>query len=115
MRKQLLLLSALTMASACAIAQEFKALDGQYAISSKTFLDPPPKEKKDRVLFSMHGNSAKEIFDSMDAPAKKDKCSANLVTKSAGSLECSKSATGVYQCTFGVLLNSGATTKGRIC
>lgn len=96
-------------------AQEFKQLEGQYAISSKSIIDPPASEKKDRALFSIHGSGAKELFDSMAVPAIKDKCSAELVTKSAGALECSKNTLGIYQCTFGVLLKTGNTIKGRVC
>ena len=97
------------------MAQDFKKLEGQYAISSKTLLDPPTDEKKDRVLLSVHGQGAKEIFDTMASPAKMDKCSGDLQTKTAGGLECSKAASGVYQCTVGVLLKTGATIKGRVC
>jgi hypothetical protein len=97
------------------MAQDFKKLEGQYAISSKTLLDPPTDEKKDRVLLSIHGLGAKELFDTMASPAKKDKCSGDLQTKSAGGLECSKSAGGTYQCTVGVLLTTGTTVKGRVC
>jgi hypothetical protein len=97
------------------MAQDFKKLEGQYAISSKTLLDPPTDEKKDRVLLSIHGQGAKDIFDTMASPARTDKCSGDLQTKSAGGLECSKSAAGVYQCTVGVLLTTGATIKGRVC
>lgn len=97
------------------MAQEFKKLEGQYAISSKTLLDPPINEEKDRVVLSIHGAGAKEIFDSIKSVANGDKCSGDLQTKSAGGLECSKSAGGVYQCTVGILLTTGATTKGRVC
>ena len=96
-------------------AQDFKTLEGQYAMSSKTLLDPPIDEKKDRILLSIHGQGAKEIFDAMASPARMDKCSGNLQTKSAGGLECSKSTAGVFQCTVGVLLTTGATIKGRVC
>jgi hypothetical protein len=96
------------------MAQDSRSLR-QYAISSKTLLDPPTDEKKDRVLLSIHGPGAKEIFDTMASPARMDECSGDLQTKSAGGLECSRSAAGVYQCTVGVLLTTGATIKGRVC
>jgi hypothetical protein len=105
----------LTICPSLTIAQEFKRLDGQYAIGSKTLTDPPPDEKKDRLLLSIQGGGAKEIFNSIVTIAKADRCDINLVTKSAGSLECSKSGAGLYQCTIGLSLASGSPLKGRVC
>lgn len=103
-------------ATAPASAQEYRSLEGQYAIASKTLLDPPPGETRDRAVFSIQGDGAKAIYESMGIAAARDQCNDDLLTKSAGSLECSmRVAAGAYQCTFAIMLSTGELSVGRVC
>ncbi len=115
MKNALLLSLVLVAAASCLEAQEFKPLAGQYAIASKSLVDPPPDEKKDRLLLWIQGSGAKDIFESMAGPARKDACNPDLVKRSAGALKCAKHADGDYLCTIGVLLTTGSTVKGSVC
>jgi len=99
-----------------AFAQNFKKLDGSYAIASKTILDPPPDEKKDRVLLFIKGRGARDIYEGIPGPGKKDVCGDNVFRKSAGDLECTKDVKlGEYVCGIGILLQTGATAPGLGC
>lgn len=93
----------------------FQPLAGEYAIASKTLIDPPPEEKKDRALFFIEGDAAREMFAAMPAPPRRDRCEPDSVTKIAGGLLCSMTSAGDYLCSFGLLLASGAVTRGSVC
>jgi hypothetical protein len=114
MRSALFLAAVLTAAASGLKAQEFKPITGQYGIASKTILDPPPGEKKDRVLLFIHGSGARDVYEAMPGRGRNDACGGGLL-KSAGGLACSKSTDGNYQCSLGVLLATGATVQGSVC
>ena len=96
-------------------ALDVKPLAGTYAIGSATLVDPPPDEKKDRLLFYLDGKTAKDVYDAMEAPARASTCDPDLRTKSAGALECSRSKAGEYTCSVGVSLARGTTVKASVC
>lgn len=108
------LVAALGLGSAAA-ALDVKPLAGSYAIGSATLVDPPPGEKKDRLLLYLDGDAAREVYEAMPAPARADACDPDLRTKSAGALECSLSKAGEYTCAVGILLEQGTTVKASTC
>lgn len=98
----------------------FKNLEGQYSITTKDIIDPLPKDRPDRVLFSITGQSAKDIFNAMPAAARRMSCDGTKdkgvpPTKIAGGLECTGDEAEGYVCTVGIMLDSGKTTRGYVC
>lgn len=103
-------------ASGADSANGYMKVDGSYLIASKNLIDPAPTEKKDRAAFFLVGATAKDMYDHMPVPEKKDACSNALRTKTAGGLLCSKDITSnEYQCTFGVILKTGALVDASVC
>jgi hypothetical protein len=103
-------------ASGAVLAGGYSKVFGSYMIASKNITDPAPNEKKDRVAFFLDSSTAKSIYSQMPALAKKDACSSDLVTKTAGGLVCSRNLkSSEYQCTFGVMLKNGITVDVRTC
>ena len=111
-------LTALALAvlvAAPATALDVKPINGTYAVGSATLVDPPPNEKKDRLLLYLDGATAREMYDAMTAPARVSACDPDLRTKTAGALECSRSKAGDYNCSVGVSLLQGTTVKASVC
>lgn len=103
------------LAVGAAQALDTRPLVGSYAIGSATLVDPPPGEKKDRLLLYLDGTTARQVYDAMQAPARTSGCDADLRTKSAGALECSRSKGGEYTCSVGVSLVTGAAVPASVC
>jgi len=93
----------------------FRPLAGQYAIASKSLVDPPPDEVKDRAIFFIEGEPARAMFDAMTASARRDACNPAALTKTAGMLACSRTPGEGHLCTFGLSLVTGQPTLGRVC
>ncbi len=102
-------------ASASSSAEQYKPLAGTFAIVSKTQIDPPPGETKDRISLYLQGDSAREAFEAMPSQAERDLCDPDVVTKYAGGLSCSKSDAGEYGCSVAILLTTGVTANAQYC
>jgi len=108
-------------AGALAQADLFPKLEGYYLLRSENIVDPGPDDKPDRILLSITGNSAREIFSAMDVKAKVNRCdpavasSPDQLTKKAGNLECVGNDEKGFVCTLGVMLTTGKTTGGYVC
>ncbi|MDH0867595.1 hypothetical protein [Mitsuaria sp. GD03876] len=112
--------SAGLLAVACFIpfaadAQEYRPLQGKYAIAGAHLVDPAPGEKRDRAVMFIEGDAAADMFKDMPQKAVKDQCAGDLVSKSAGNLVCSKANDGKYFCSFAVGLKDGRLLNGRSC
>jgi hypothetical protein len=97
-----------------------RKLEGQYLVGSENLLDPGPNDKPDRVLLSLEGKTAEDMYKAMSVPARRVDCDgknapASTPRKIAGDLQCEGDATSGYVCTVGILLNSGKTTRGQVC
>jgi hypothetical protein len=103
------------LAVGAAQALDTRPLVGSYAIGSATLVDPPPGERKDRLLLYLDGATAKQVYDAMQAPARVIACDPDLRTKTAGALECSRSKDGEYSCSVGISLLTGATVPASVC
>ena len=103
------------LVAAPATALDVKPINGTYAVGSATLVDPPPDEKKDRLLLYLDGKTARETYEAMEAPARTSPCDPDLRTKTAGALECSRSKAGEYTCSIGVSLVRGNTVKASVC
>lgn len=116
MKNRLLLCGfALTLLPECAIAHEFKPLEGEYAIGSKTILDPPPGEKKDRLFLYLQGKAAEDTFNAMPQRVSAKVCGEDQVMKQAGGLQCLRTKENAYYCSVGILLDSGRSVTGSVC
>lgn len=94
--------------------REFKPLEeARYVIRGKSIIDPGPDEKIDRVAFSITGNAAKEIYESMPAEPELV-CFEPIQQKRAGGLACTKTGQD-YHCTVAITLDSGETAPGAAC
>lgn len=98
------------------LAAEFKKLEGSYALTSESMVDPAPDAKHDRLVVFIEGSAAKEAYQAMSAPARKNACDAAIRTKTSGGLACSRNLSrDDYQCTVGVLLKSGVSVGAATC
>ena len=95
-------------------AQEYRKLEGTYAIASATLIDPPKNEKKDRVVMLIKGGAAKEIYDGILGKAKKSLCNPEIFMKTSGNLVCTKES-NFYACNIAILLKSGETASAIVC
>lgn len=112
----LVAIACLTAIGALGASEGFKKLTGSYMIASKNLIDPAPGEKKDRVALFLEGDAARDIYNQMPGPARKNACSSDLRTKSSGGLICSKDLSrNDYQCTVGVILKTGAVVDVSVC
>jgi hypothetical protein len=108
--------------AAVALAQTgvFKRLEAQYSIATKDIVDPLPEDRPDRVILSITGQSAKEIYLAMPALGKRVSCDgqgdASLPpTKTAGGLECTGDDKKGYSCSVAIMLSTGKTDRGYVC
>jgi hypothetical protein len=112
-------LFALLVAPASAQDPEYGKLHGEFHITGEHD-DLAPEDKRDRVAFSLRGETAKAIFDAMPVPARHMDCDGKPMEnfplrKVAGELECSKDNDGTYYCTVAVNLETGQTTTYAVC
>ncbi|WP_141100975.1 hypothetical protein [Roseateles aquatilis] len=96
-------------------AQEYKSLQGRYAVSGAHLVDPMPGEKRDRAVFFIEGQAAIDMYNGMSQKPAKDRCAADLTSKSAGNLVCSKTDDNKFFCSFAVSMKDGRTLNGRTC
>lgn len=106
--------------STAALAQDefFPKIEGTYLLLTPALLDPGPDSKIDRVMFSIEGKTAREMYDAMDVKPRQYSCHPSipkLLTKKAGNLECSVDEKGEYSCYIGIMLKTGKTTEGYVC
>ncbi|MBX9402514.1 hypothetical protein K4L06_14470 [Lysobacter sp. BMK333-48F3] len=119
MKAKMLWSGAMYMFAAGALAsddQGYRKLSGSYAITSAHLVDPGPAQKRDRAVFFVESDAAKDLYQAMKGKAVRDPCSDELTTKTAGGLACSKEVgREVYTCAFGVRLESGTLIGAKVC
>lgn len=96
-----------------------RPLQGSYWIYGGGLGDPvPPTAKDKKVMFSIEGRAARELFDAL-GPDKKDLCTEGSGTRvrarDKDRLFCMRSARGEYSCNFGFDLRSGKSIGGSVC
>jgi hypothetical protein len=94
-------------------------LDGVYRIYGGGLGDPvAPTAKDKKIMFSLEGKAAKDMFESM-GPDVKDACTGEsgdrVRKKDDGNLFCSKTEAGEYFCNFGFDLRTGKSIGGIVC
>jgi len=113
-------LFALLAVSANAQSPEYGKLQGEFHITGEHLIDLAPEDKRDRVAFSLRGETAKAIYEAMPVAARRIDCDGKPMenfplTKVAGELECSKDNAGTYYCSVAVNLETGQTATSTIC
>jgi hypothetical protein len=96
-----------------------RKLEGVYRIYGGGLGDPVAPTAKDRkVMFSITGEAARELFDAL-GPDKKDVCTAGSGTRVRArdndNLFCMRTAEGDYSCNFGFDLRNGKSIGGIVC
>jgi hypothetical protein len=96
-----------------------RKLEGVYRVYGGGLGDPiAPTAKDKKVMFSVTGRAARELFDTL-GPDKKDVCTAGNGTRVRArdndNLYCMRSAEGEYSCNFGFDLRSGKSIGGIVC
>jgi len=96
-----------------------RKLEGVYRIYGGGLGDPVAPSAKDRkVMFSITGDAARELFDAL-GPDKKDVCTAGsgirVRARDNDKLFCMRAAEGDYSCNFGFDLRSGKSIGGIVC
>ena len=107
--KRIALFGLLAVSAGLISAAEFKPLTAQYAITGPSLMDAPPDERRDRVMFFLEGDAARDVYRGMTAAAKSQVCfPESAVVKSAGGMECMFDANDdTYACWISVRLDSG--------
>jgi hypothetical protein len=121
-RPLLFLLACSTVAAAAAADQSLgphSKLEGVYRVYGGGLGDPvPPNAKDKKVMFSITGTAARELFDAL-GPDKKDVCTEGSGTrvraKDNDNLFCMRSTKGEYSCNFGFDLRNGKSIGGIVC
>ena len=96
-----------------------RKLDGVYRVYGGGLGDPvAPTAKDKKVMFSVTGPAARELFDAL-GPDKKDVCTEGSGTRVRArdndNLFCMRSAEGEYACNFGFDLRTGKSIGGIVC
>jgi hypothetical protein len=96
-----------------------KKVTGVYRIYGGGLGDPiPPSPKDTKIMFSLSGSAAKEMFNAL-GPDMKDICTEGtglrVRKKDNEKMWCSKSADGEYSCNFGFDLRTGKSIGGIVC
>lgn len=86
-----LALGAISALATTSAAIEPRKLEGEYWIGSKTILDAPGGEKKDRAYLWLTGKAARDIYEPMPAKPARGPCDEGAWIKQAGALQCWKS------------------------
>ncbi|WP_304272857.1 hypothetical protein [Caulobacter segnis] len=105
----------LALASPSAAQDDYRPLQGQFRIGSKTVLDAPPGEKRDRVYLHLTDKTAREIYDATPGQGRPDACAPDLRSKQAGDLRCVLDRSGQAQCAVAIKLSDGKTALGSVC
>lgn len=96
-----------------------KQMTGVYRTYSGGLGDSgPPTAADTKIMFSIDGKAAREMFDAMGKDVK-DACTEGDGTrvrmKDRERLVCSRSKQGEYSCNFGFDLKSGKSIGGSVC
>ena len=97
-------------------AADWKALNGIYAVTPHSYLDPPESEQKDshyRIQFK--GESAKDLYVAMKVKPVKDACTGALA-KNIGEMQCLYFPEhSRYECHFSINIAKQKIEYGVAC
>lgn len=112
----LLFISLLLSSMALAHENEWKALDGVYAITGADLIDPLPGNPTDTHLrIDMTGKNAKDLYKSMKSEAVIDECT-GVLAKNIGQMQCLYYQTDdKYQCHFSINIAQQKIEYGLNC
>ena len=105
----------LSLLATATFAAEPSKLEGQYWLGTKTILDAPRGEKRDRVYLSLSGNTARDIYHAIPGKPARSACDADAWIKRAGDLECTRLGRSDFACSLAITLEQGRTAPGSTC
>ena len=100
-----------------AMGEAPKDITGVYAIENRPFeVDPDPADTRKRIYFELHGDLAKEMYNSLKGEVHKDVCGlSGLRLKQMKNVVCMKSPSGEHECVFVLNTESGDLESGYSC
>lgn len=112
----LIALSSISVCASLGAQSDYKEMVGKYSFVSHNVVDPLPGEARNRVALFIEGSAAKEIYEKIPSPTVVGQCSAELVFKTAGDLQCAFDREHKdYTCALGVNLVNGKTVAAGVC
>jgi hypothetical protein len=92
----------------CAVASlghaaDWKPIQGTYAITAQSVVDPGEAEPKDsHIRFQLTGRAARDLYAAMKTAPKADECTGALM-KQVGEMKCWQlKAPARYECAFSI-------------
>ena len=97
-------------------AADWKPIQGTFAVTSATLIDPADTERKDsHIRIQLTGRTARDLFAAMKAAPVKDECTGG-VAKRIGEMQCVQfRAQGRYECSFSVDIMAQKIEYGVPC
>lgn len=97
-------------------ANEWGVLEGTYAITGASVIDPVDGEASNsHIRFSLSGETAKRLYDAMKTEAVVDECTEALA-KNIGEMQCLFYESGAsYECYFSINIASQRVEYGVPC
>lgn len=95
---------------------DWEKIDGIYAITSESYLDPSVNETEDsHYRIQLKGKSAKDLYEAIKTKAVIDECTGGLA-KNAGEMQCLyfKESSG-YECHFSINIIKQSIEYGVAC
>lgn len=94
-----------------------KKLTGTYSIGTSSLTDPVPGGQNDALLrLYLTGDAARDLYGSLRSKARRDECfSDGTVSKTLGTIMCSRHPKGTHECWIGVDLKRNALASAFVC
>ena len=110
------ILCLLLLASHTVFSADWKSIDGIYAVTAESYLDPSDDEPKDsHYRFQLKGVAAKELYQAMKVVAVTDECTGGLA-KTIGEMQCLFFQSGnTYECHFSINIAKQSIHYGVAC
>lgn len=99
-----------------ALAADWHALSGVYAVTAEHYLDPAPDDPPDsHFRLQLTDAAAKDLYLALPGKPEVDACTGGLA-KTVGDLQCVfLPAESRYQCAFSIDLRDGSVSYGVAC
>ncbi len=98
------------------LAADWKPIQGTYAVTAQSVVDPGESEPKDsHIRFQLTGRAARDLFAAMKAAPKTDECTGALM-KQVGEMKCWQlKAPTRHECAFSIDVMKQQIDYGVAC